>query len=57
MYLVGRIWKTHGAAVIAVQVPDGCVALMPVFKTKTKAKKNAGDKYPIQKVEEIKNDL
>lgn len=47
MYLVGKLLETKKAHLIQIQVADGVVGYLPVFKNKKKALKHASSKYPL----------
>lgn len=52
-YMVMKLIETKGAQMLCLE-PRGVAGYVPVYKTKAKAMKVAGDKYPIFQIEEVK---
>jgi hypothetical protein len=47
MYMVGKLTETKGAHCLVVEVPKGCIGLIPVYSNKKDALKLCNYKYPL----------
>ena len=52
MYLLGRLMCSDDATVMAIELPKGCIGVMPVFETKEHAIALCFDKFTIYEMEE-----
>jgi len=53
MYLLGRIMDSKGANTMIVELPKGCIGLMPIFKTEEDAKKDGNHSTVVYELEEL----
>ena len=52
MYLLGRLMSSEDANVMVVELPKGCIGVMPVFKAKEDAIALCFDKFTIYEMGE-----
>lgn len=52
MYLLGRLIKGEDSQAMLIELPKGCIGVMPVFKTKEDAIALCFDKFTIYEMGE-----